>query len=93
MDIENEDLEEKQLQYKMQHDEEMDFVMGSPVGRRFMFRLIYGQCGVDRETFSVEPALSNYAQGRQSIGAELKRDVVGFNAGLFLKMEEENYGR
>lgn len=73
--------------------EELRFVMGSPVGRRFVARVAVQMAGSDASTFSVDAAYSAYAQGRRDLGNELKQMVRDHDLGLFLKMEEEHYGR
>lgn len=74
-------------------EEELAFVMGSDVGRRFLARVCFQMCGSDVSSFSVDAVFSAYAQGRRDLGDELRRLARDFNLGLFLKMEEEFYGR
>lgn len=73
--------------------EELAFVMGSELGRRFLARVAVQMCGSDVSTFSVDAAYSAYAQGRRDLGNELKQMARDFDLALFLKMEGEFYGR
>lgn len=74
-------------------EEELAFIMGSGIGRRFLARIAVQMCGSDVSTFSVDAMYSAYAQGRRDLGEELKRLARDFNLGLYLKMEEELYGK
>lgn len=94
MMYEDEDEAQKQAEEsKRLLEEELAFVMGSGVGRRFLARIAVQMCGSDVSTFSVDAAYSAYAQGRRDLGEELKRLVRDFNLDLYLKMESEFYGK
>lgn len=84
--------DERIIEYRKQQKEELEYLMSTPIGRRFMFKLMYSRCGLDRDTFSPDRYWSSYAQGRASIAMELKRDLIDNNVQSFLKMEEENNG-
>ena len=73
--------------------EEMQFILSSTVGRRFLARVAVQMAGSDASTFSVDAAYSAYAQGRRDIGSELRQMAIDHDLGLYLKMEEEHYGR
>jgi len=73
--------------------EEMAFVMGAELGRRFVARVAVSMCGSDVSTFSPDAAYSAYAQGRRDLGNELKQQARDFDLGLYMKMMEEFYGR
>lgn len=87
------DDDERLIEYRKQQKEELDFLMDHPIGRRFVFKLLYGRCGLDGDTFSPDRYWSAYAQGRASIAVNLKRDLLENNVQKFLLMEEENHGR
>ena len=84
--------DERIIEYRKQQKEELDYLMATPIGRRFAFKLMYGRCGLDKDTFSPDRYWSTYAQGKQSIAIELKRDLIDNNVQMFLRMEEENNG-
>ena len=94
-DIEDdEDAAAKELEkQKKLLDEEMRYVLGSEAGRRFYARVSISMAGSDASTFSTDAAYSAYAQGRRDLGNELRQMARDYDIGLYLKMEEEHYGR
>ena len=71
-------------------EQELAYVLDTEAGRRFLWRLIAGQCGAFSSSFSESGTLQAYAQGRRDIGLELRDAVISFSKEDYLKMEDEN---
>ena len=57
-----------------QNDEDIRAIMGTPQGRRFMYRLAYGICKVDGGIWSASAEI-HYLEGRRSVGIEVKSEA------------------
>lgn len=61
---------------RSRQDGDLRAQMAKPEGRRLMFRLLDGYCGVLSPTFGGEQPLGNaYREGRRSVGLELVQEI------------------
>lgn len=75
---------------KRKLDAELEAVLSTELGRRFMYRLIMDVCAMDSSTFSNDDRLTAYAQGKRDIGVQLKNSVIAYSKDVYLTMEREN---
>lgn len=57
-----------------QRDEDLKTLMSTPAGRRFLYRLAYGICGVENGIWSASAEI-HYMEGRRSVGIEVKNEA------------------
>lgn len=83
---------------KRSEDESADFwrkIMGSPVGRREMWKLLIEKCGAFRVDRPCSPAgfpdekASEFARGQQALGQQLYQDLMVFDAEGVVLMHRE----
>jgi hypothetical protein len=70
---------------------DIDFIMGQPRGRRWIYELIYDACHIEK--INHVPGCSDstaFNEGARSVGLKVLEDVRTRNFGLYLKMMEEN---
>lgn len=75
---------------KKRRDEELAYVMGHALGRRFIWRLLHQVCAIDASNFSSDAMMLSYAQGRRDIGLDIQSALLDFDKQMFLTMEMEN---
>lgn len=75
---------------KKRRDEELAYVMGHALGRRFIWRLLHQVCAIDASNFSSDAMMLSYAQGRRDIGLDIQLALLDFDKQVFLTMEMEN---
>ena len=75
---------------KKRRDEELAYVMGHALGRRFIWRLLPQVCAIDASNFSSDAMMLSYAQGRRDIGLDIQSALLDFDKQVFLTMEMEN---
>lgn len=75
---------------KKRRDDELAYVMGHALGRRFIWRLLHQVCAIDASNFSSDAMMLAYAQGRRDIGLDIQSALLDFDKQVFLTMETEN---
>ena len=75
---------------KKRRDDELAYVMGHALGRRFVWRLLHQVCAIDASNFSSDAMMLAYAQGRRDIGLDIQSALLDFDKQVFLTMETEN---
>ena len=75
---------------KKRRDDELAYVMGHALGRRFIWRLLHQVCAIDASNFSSDAMMLSYAQGRRDIGLDIQSALLDFDKQVFLTMEDEN---
>lgn len=75
---------------KKRRDDELAYVMGHALGRRFIWRLLHQVCAIDASNFSGDAMMLAYAQGRRDIGLDIQSALLDFDKQVFLTMETEN---
>lgn len=75
---------------KKRRDDELAYVMGHALGRRFIWRLLHQVCAIDASNFSSDAMMLSYAQGRRDIGLDIQSALLDFDKQVFLTMEMEN---
>ncbi|MCZ4064131.1 hypothetical protein NB636_01195 [Oxalobacter aliiformigenes] len=86
----DEDMETELAEAKKRRDEELAYVMGHALGRRFIWRLLHQVCAIDASNFSSDAMMLSYAQGRRDIGLDIQSALLDFDKQVFLTMEDEN---
>ena len=86
----DEDMETELAEAKKRRDEELAYVMGHALGRRFIWRLLHQVCTIDASNFSSDAMMLSYAQGRRDIGLDIQSALLDFDKQVFLTMENEN---
>lgn len=84
------DVESKLAEAKMKRDDELAYVMGHPLGRRFIWRMLHQVCAIESSNFSSDAMMLAYAQGRRDIGLDIQSALLDFDKQVFLTMETEN---
>lgn len=84
------DIESKLAEAKKQRDDELDYVMRHPLGRRFIWRILHQVCAIDASNFSSDAMMLAYAQGRRDIGLDIQSALLDYDKQAFLTMETEN---
>lgn len=75
---------------KKRRDDELAYVVGHALGRRFVWRLLHQVCAIDASNFSSDAMMLAYAQGRRDIGLDIQSALLDFDKQMFLTMETEN---
>ena len=75
---------------KKRRDDELAYVMGHALGRRFVWRQLHQVCAIDASNFSSDAMMLAYAQGRRDIGLDIQSALLDFDKQMFLTMETEN---
>ena len=83
-------METELAEAKKRRDEELAYVMGHALGRRFIWRLLHQVCTIDASNFSSDAMMLSYAQGRRDIGLDIQSALLDFDKQVFLTMEMEN---
>ena len=83
-------METELAEAKKRRDEELAYVMGHALGRRFIWRLLHQVCAIDASNFSSDAMMLSYAQGRRDIGLDIQSALLDFDKQVFLTMENEN---
>lgn len=86
----DEDMETELAEAEKRRDEELAYVMGHALGRRFIWRLLHQVCAIDASNFSSDAMMLSYAQGRRDIGLDIQSALLDFDKQVFLTMEDEN---
>ena len=86
----DEDLKAELAEAKKRRDDELEYVMGHALGRRFVWRMLHQVCAIDASNFSSDALMLADAQGRRDIGLDVKSALLDFDRQVFLKMESEN---
>lgn len=73
---------------KIQHDADTRTVMGTPAGRRFMWRLLGGS-GIYGRTFETDPMTVGKFLGRREQGLDLLAELMTVCLPEYLLMETE----
>jgi hypothetical protein len=71
-----------------QNGEDFKFLMSHPQGRRFMYRLAYGICGVENGIWSASAEI-HYMEGRRSVGIEVKNEAQRLAPREYVQMIQE----
>lgn len=74
---------------RKQQIEDLKALMGEIGGRTFAWRLLE-QCGVYRSSFSSDPLLMAFDEGRRSIGLWLIAELAAVDPSLFALMQQED---
>lgn len=83
-------METELAEAKKRRDDELAYVMGHALGRRFIWRLLHQVCAIDASNFSSDAMMLAYAQGRRDIGLDIQSALLDFDKQMFLTMETEN---
>ena len=83
-------METELAEAKKRRDEELAYVMGHALGRRFVWRLLHQVCAIGASNFSSDAMMLSYAQGRRDIGLDIQSALLDFDKQVFLTMENEN---
>jgi hypothetical protein len=86
----DEEMQVELAEVKKRRDDELAYVMGHALGRRFVWRLLHQVCAIDASNFSSDTMMLSYAQGRRDIGLDIQSALLDFDKQVFLKMETEN---
>lgn len=86
----DDDMDTELAEAKKRRDEELAYVMGHALGRRFIWRLLHQVCAIDASNFSSDAMMLSYAQGRRDIGLDIQLALLDFDKQVFLTMEMEN---
>lgn len=86
----DENMETELAEAKKRRDDELAYVMGHALGRRFVWRLLHQVCAIDASNFSSDAMMLSYAQGRRDIGLDIQSALLDFDKQVFLTMEDEN---
>lgn len=86
----DDDMDTELAEAKKRRDEELAYVMGHALGRRFIWRLLHQVCAIDASNFSSDAMMLSYAQGRRDIGLDIQSALLDFDKQMFLTMEMEN---
>ena len=86
----DDDMDTELAEAKKRRDEELAYVMGHALGRRFIWRLLHQVCAIDASNFSSDAMMLSYAQGRRDIGLDIQSALLDFDKQVFLTMENEN---
>ena len=86
----DENMETELAEAKKRRDDELAYVMGHALGRRFIWRLLHQVCAIDASNFSSDAMMLAYAQGRRDIGLDIQSALLDFDKQMFLTMETEN---
>lgn len=86
----DENMETELAEAKKRRDDELAYVMGHALGRRFIWRLLHQVCAIDASNFSSDAMMLSYAQGRRDIGLDIQSALLDFDKQVFLTMEMEN---
>ncbi|RUM90705.1 MAG: hypothetical protein DSZ27_08420 [Thiomicrospira sp.] len=87
--------EEYIKQQKAQDDErrhqleDIQFILASEQGRRFMSRLIHDVCGIHRSTFTGN-SQGYFLEGQRNVGLTFFGDIVEANPEAYTKILMEN---
>lgn len=84
------DIESKLAEAKKRRDDELAYVMGHALGRRFIWRMLHQVCAIDASNFSSDAMMLAYAQGRRDIGLDIQSALLDYDKQAFLTMETEN---
>jgi len=71
--------------------EDLRFVMSSPEGRRFVWRMINEICHYDQLSFQHSGSMTSFAEGERNIGRILKGDVHEAAFEEYQQMEKEYF--
>ena len=83
-------METELAEAKKRRDDELAYVMGHALGRRFIWRRLHQVCAIDASNFSSDAMMLAYAQGRRDIGLDIQAALLDFDKQAFLTMETEN---
>ena len=83
-------METELAEAKKRRDDELAYVMGHALGRRFIWRMLHQVCAIDTSNFSSDAMMLAYAQGRRDIGLDIQAALLDFDKQVFLTMETEN---
>lgn len=83
-------METELAEAKKRRDDELAYVVGHALGRRFVWRLLHQVCAIDASNFSSDAMMLAYAQGRRDIGLDIQSALLDFDKQMFLTMETEN---
>lgn len=86
----DDDMDTELAEAKKRRDDELAYVMGHALGRRFVWRLLHQVCAIDASNFSSDAMMLAYAQGRRDIGLDIQSALLDFDKQMFLTMETEN---
>lgn len=75
-------------QLQQRHAEDVKQVMGTEIGRRFIWGLLT-QAGVFQTTFRTDTNTTMFLEGNRNAGLALFNDVFGSCPDLYLKMAAE----
>lgn len=87
------DEEQVKAAQKVQDDEakDIDFLLGKPRGRRWLYRLAHEDCHVDRPSLVPgDPESTAFNEGARSIGLAILEDIRMRSPNAYMKMLEEN---
>lgn len=83
-------METELAEAKKRRDDELAYIMGHALGRRFIWRMLHQVCAIDASNFSSDAMMLAYAQGRRDIGLDIQAALLDFDKQAFLTMETEN---
>ncbi len=82
------DLELKAKLRKEREDDDLKQVMSTEYGRRFIWKTLSAS-GVFEASFTSDPYITSFNEGRRNKGLELFNDVMSVCPDLYLVMAEE----
>ncbi len=70
-------------------DAQLRTVLSTPAGKAFVWRLLTNVTGVFGPSFSSDPALTAFNEGKRSVGLALMKEAQRVAPGSYLEMTEE----
>ncbi len=82
-------LRNREEQRERQRKRDLKEIMDSPAGRRFMYDLLFGRCGLMNIYLAQDSGIYRH-EGRRSVAVELGQELQTENATNYTKMIEEH---
>lgn len=82
-------LREREALERRRYETDLKAVMGTPTGRRFVWRVIQGFCGSFGKSFNGNTETTIYREGRRAVGVELMEEIQRLAPHLWVEMEQE----
>lgn len=82
------EAQEKELRGRELELEDLRFVLGTPQGRRMIWRYL-SRCGVYQTSFSENTNTTYFREGERNIGLVIHAEALEASSDLFLKMMQE----
>lgn len=92
-EAEREERERREAVAREQRTKDLRELLSLPAGRRLLWWLINGQCGLHSGSFSSDALLMAYHEGRRSIGREVMQESQAADRDGYLLMLSEHMGK